>query len=128
MSSVVDFPYMRRELVGALESLSDLQLQSDWGRFEEGSNHYDDLELNIHILYDDCTVLPDPREAVGSVIFEEEVPVFLELEGVLGPMIDALGARPDEEYTNSPAWADVVEVAGKAFLFMRESDRKRERD
>jgi hypothetical protein len=32
-----------------------------WGRVEEGVRYYDDLDINVHILYDDCQVLPSPN-------------------------------------------------------------------
>lgn len=83
---------------------------------------YDDLSLNVHVLYDDCIVLPEPRSAVGTVIHSEEVPAFLELERVLGPMLDDLGGAADEVYRTDPRWPTVVRAAGQALVVMKRAD------
>lgn len=85
----VDFPEMRLEVITALRSLSDTHHQdTQWGRVEPGVNYYDDLTLNIHILYDDCTVLPDPEASVGSIIFEREIAALRSVGDALSPTLD----------------------------------------
>lgn len=86
-------------------------------------NYYDDLSLNVHVLYDDCAVLPDPSGAVGSTIHAEEVLAFAGLELVLGPMLDDLGDAADEIYTKDPRWPAVVRAAGEALLVMERADK-----
>jgi hypothetical protein len=126
VSGVVRFPDMRREVIGAVQSLSDQQHQrARWGRYEEGVNFYEDLTLNLHILYDDCMVLPNPQDAVPDVLHEEEVPSFLVLEQALGPMIRDLGEQPDETYMTDGRWIEVVEAAGRALAVMRRCDDAR---
>jgi hypothetical protein len=123
MSGGVRFLDMRLEVIAAVRSLSDqLHQQSRWGRVEEGVNYYDDLTLNVHTLYDDCGVLPEPQDAVPSVLFQEEVSVFQDLESVLGPMIRDLGDQPDDAYTSDPRWIGVMEMARRALFFMQQCD------
>ncbi|WP_162799152.1 hypothetical protein [Nocardioides sp. 616] len=123
MSGMVTFPDMRLEVISALRSLSDRHhQQTRWGKVEEGVNFYDDLTLNVHTLYDDCMVLPEPQAAVPDVIHDSEVPVFLELGSVLGPMLQDLGDAPDGAYMSDPRWASVVDAAGAALAAMQQAD------
>lgn len=126
MSDTVTFPEMRLEVIAALRSLSDRQHQrARWGQVEAGVNFYDDLTLNVHTLYDDCMVLPEPQAAVPDIIHESEVPAFLELGCALGPMLQDLGDAPDGVYTGDPRWASVVDAAGAALAAMRRADEGR---
>ena len=119
---------MRLEVIAAVRSLSDqVHQQTRWGRWEDGVDYYDDLTMNVHILYDDCMVLPRPQDAVPDVLHVEEIPVFLELERALGPMIGDLGEQPDEAYTSDRRWVSVVEAAGRALTVMRRCDETAER-
>jgi hypothetical protein len=123
VTTEIEFPDMRNEVISALRSLSDpIHQQTRWGRYEEGVNYYDDLALNIHILYDDCQVLPDPETATPAVLHAAEVSAFQALEDVLGPMIDDLGDRPDAHYTNDPRWVEVIRAARDALAMMRAAD------
>jgi hypothetical protein len=123
MTGSVEFPSMRAEVVEALRALSDRDYQSaTWGRYEPGVDYYDDLDMNVHILYDDTQVLPDPESAVSSLIHPSEVPALQALEAALGPMIQDLGDVPDEVYTSDPRWAAVVEAASDALVVMQRFD------
>lgn len=123
MTSDVKYPEMRSEVVEAVRALSDPEYQrSQWGRYEDGVEYYDDLTLNIHVLYDDCMVLPDPHVAVPDVLRESEVQVFAALERALGPMIEDLGNQADAVYIADPRWHAVVEAAARVLLVMRHSD------
>lgn len=123
MTRDVKYPEMRSEVVEAVRALSDPGYQhSQWGRYEDGVNYYDDLTLNIHVLYDDSMVLPDPHVAVPDVLHESEVSVFAALEQALGPMIKDLGDEPDSAYISDPRWRAVVEAAASVLLAMRHSD------
>jgi hypothetical protein len=84
-------------------------------------HYYDDLDLNIHILYDDCCVLPDPSIRVGSVLFEHENGVFVDLNRQLEPLLDELGDSPDSVYMGDRRWPRVVAAAGRALELMRQS-------
>lgn len=113
---------MRLEVVAALESLSDCLRQERWGRVEEEVNYFDDLTLNVHLLYDDCMVLPRPQSAVPAILHQEEVSAFIELENALGPMIRDLGDRPDAAYTSEGRWPAVMAAASRALAVMKRCD------
>ena len=120
MRSPVRFPEMRDQLIASLLSLSDLEGQtSRWGHHEEGVDYYDDLTLNVHVLYDDCEVLPDPASSVGTVLYEEEVDALAGVQAALGPMLDDLQDSPDDVYLADPRWPAVVEAAKAALDAMR---------
>ncbi|WP_219106468.1 hypothetical protein [Austwickia sp. TVS 96-490-7B] len=78
--------------------------------------------MNIHILYDDCAVLPDPGPCVGTIIHAEEAPALSELALALGPMLDELGDAADVVFTSDPRWSAVVRAAGAALTAMKASD------
>jgi hypothetical protein len=123
VSELVEFPEMRMEVIAALRSLGNRQHQETrWGRVENGVNYYDDLTINVHTLYDDCMVLPEPSQAVPDVLHQEEVPVFQDLERALGPMIHDLGDRPDADYLSDPRWVTVVHAARAALAVMQTQD------
>ena len=120
----VQHPPMRDEVISALRSLSDPQHQAHrWGVYDPDANYYDDLRLVVHVLYDDCQVLPDPASAVGTVLFPEEVGPLRRLEAVLEPMLDELGDRPDADYLTHAKWHDVVQSAGEVLLAMQSAER-----
>lgn len=121
---LVKFKDMRLQVIGALEALSDVEHQRHrWGKVEEGVRFYDDLTLNIHILYDDCQVLPDPSSAIGDILFEAEVAPLLGLDEHLASLLDDLGDEPDGAYTADPRWPAVVEASGVALRAMQRSER-----
>lgn len=123
--SLIRFPDMRRQVAASVRSLSDVRHQRNaWGRFVEGVKYYDDLTLNVHVLYDDCMVLPEPRKVVHDVIYDKEVPFFESLEQALGPMLVELGDAPDQDYTSDPRWNAVVEAAAKALSAMEQYDQE----
>jgi hypothetical protein len=125
VSHAVRFPDMRLQVIAALRSLSDPQhQQTRWGRVDEGVNYYDDLTMNVHTLYDDCLVLPDPQEAVPDVLHPEEIPIFLDLQRALGPMIQDLGDERDDAYMRDPRWPVVVDTAARALVAMQRLDEE----
>jgi hypothetical protein len=116
---------MRGYIEDALESLSDLEYQRRCWHFDPNNpNFYDDLDLNVHILYDDWMVLPDPASCVGYALFPDEVEPFLALEQVFGPLLADLIQQnaPNEAYLEDPRWPSVVAAAGKALEAMRYND------
>lgn len=123
MISAIKYPEMRLEVIGALRSLSDPSHQrSSWGHVEEGVNYYDDLTLNVHILYDDCQVLPSPELAVPSLLYEAEVAALRAVGDALGPLLDELGDSADENYIADPRWRGVVSAASAALTAMQACD------
>src|SRR6476469_11237779 len=122
LSKTVEFPAMRAQVMAALQSLSDPAHQKTrWGKVEDGVNYYDDLDLSVSILYDDCEVLPDPASAVGTVVMESEVESLRGLHDSFGPMLDDLGDQPDVCYLNDVRWTSVVDAARRALETMRSS-------
>lgn len=80
---------MRGQVIASLQSLADPSHQNvRWGPYEEGVSYYDDLTLNVHVLYDDCQVLPDPSRSVGTVLYEDEVEALQGVHAALSPMLD----------------------------------------
>lgn len=120
----IKFPEMRLEVVAALESLSNRIRQEHWGKVEDDVNHFDDLTLNVHILYDDCMVLPDPSSAVPEILHQEEVSALRDLENALGPMIRELRDLPDRAYINDSRWPTVMAAAAEALRIMRRCDEE----
>lgn len=124
LSVKVQYPEMRAQLVTSLRSLSDLEHQrTRWGKMSEDGAYYDDLDLNVHVLYDDTTVLPDPVESVGSIITADEVEALENLNSVLEPIIDELGDEPDAAYLAHPGWSAVVSAAATAVQVLERNDK-----
>jgi hypothetical protein len=118
----VPHPDMRLEVISALTALASPQHQSlQWRVVEEGFDYYDDLTLNINILYDDCQVLPNPSQQ-GRSGAEPEVESFQALNAALTPLLDELGERPDSDYVPHERWPAVVSAAQRALDVMRQSD------
>jgi hypothetical protein len=121
MTISVQFPAMRDQVIAALRSLANPEHQrTHWGLSKPEVNYYDDLTLNVHILYDDCQILPDPSAAVGTVLIEGEVEAIRRVHGALGPILDELGDRPDSDYLDDPGWPAVALAAQKALETMRQ--------
>ena len=113
--SNVQYPELRDQVLTALKALADPRHQrTRWGVEEPGVDYYDDLMLNVHILYDDCKVLPDPSTTVGAVIVEAEVPLLRALQDALGPLLDEFGGSPDSTYMCDPRWPGVIATARTA--------------
>lgn len=113
--SEVEYPRMRSDVLDALRSLSDRDYQErEWGVYRTAENIYDDLTLNVNLLYDDCRVLPDPAGRVGSVLLPQDVEPLIQLGLVLDPLIEELGDDPDDVYLADPRWDGVVRAAAAA--------------
>lgn len=119
----VQYPEMRRSVIEALESFADPNYQKRvWiNRQFPRANFYDDLDVNVSILYDDCVVVPDPHSRIGTVLVDgPEVDRLIELDQVLGPMIRRLGNAPDATYLGDSEWPLVVAAARAALAAMRD--------
>jgi hypothetical protein len=121
--TTVQFPEMRLQVVAALQSLSDPRRQKKWGKVEDGVNYYDDLTLNVNILYDDCQVLPDPSLSIGSILYSNEVEVLHAVHEALNPLLNDLGEKPDDDYLADPQWPTVILAAKEALRIMIENER-----
>lgn len=110
----VRFPQARADIISALRALADRDYQErEWGVYRKEENRYDDLSLNVNLLYD-CRALPDPISRVGEALFPSDVEPLLHLGKVLEPLIDELGDRPDRDYMADPRWPLVIKAAADA--------------
>ncbi len=117
----VEYPAMRREVLGALASLADVDYQRRaWIQHKPPPpTRLDNLDLNVNILFDDCAVLPNPEERVGTVLRSgDEVPALRSLGVLLGGLIDQLGNVPDSVYLESDSWPEVARRGGLALAAM----------
>lgn len=115
----VKYPSARFNVISAIEALADPVHQRErWGVYDEVADFYDDLDMNIHILYDDFHVLPDAAVAVGTVLLPDEVAPMERLDRALGPMLKELGDVPDRTYMDDPRWPEVIEAARAALAVM----------
>ncbi|WP_410870178.1 SCO4402 family protein [Nocardia sp. A7] len=119
----VQYPEMRKSVIEALASFADPEYQRRvWiNRQFPQENFYDDLDVNVSILYDDCVVVPDPRSRIGTVLVDTpEVDRLIELDQVLDPLIRRLGNAPDATYLGDSEWPLVVAAARAALAAMRD--------
>lgn len=129
MSIQVRFPEMRAEVIDAIRSLADRDRQQRyWIRQEFPSEGYfEDLGLNVNILYDDTGVLREPSSRLGSVLAsDEEVTALRLLAEELNPIIDKLGNQPDSAYLRDPAWQNVIDRAASALAVLQREDQESE--
>ncbi|MFH9073625.1 SCO4402 family protein [Streptomyces alboflavus] len=123
---VVKLPEMRAEVVSAVQALASPEHQQRvWiDRTYPHPDYYDDLTLNVHILYDDTTVLASPEAALGNTLAsEQEVRAMQELAHALDAALDDAGAdAPDAEYLRSPLWPQVVTAAQAALAALGEPE------
>ena len=121
----IEFPWMRSQIIDTVRSLSDpMHQRAKWGRYDPVEHYYDDLDINIHILYDDFMVLPNPEESIASLLYESEVEPLRALDAVLGPLIDDLGDVPDHVYLSDPRWPAVTNAAAYALEAMESNEDK----
>ncbi|MGW6526444.1 SCO4402 family protein [Streptomyces sp. NPDC054962] len=126
MMSGVEFPDVRLNVVSVLESLADTGHQHRvWlDRGPAPDDAVDNLDLVVHVLFDDSRVLEDPEETVGEVLrSRDEARAARALAEVLGPLVDELGDVGDEVYLASPRWPAVVTAARDVLDAMRADDR-----
>lgn len=115
----VRYPLMRAEVIGAVQSLADPDYQwRVWVRREYPKpGYYDDFAMNIHILFDDTTVLEDPDGAVGDILRSPaEAEALRRLAEALNHVLDTVGRgdEPDQNYLESAHWSAVIEAADAA--------------
>ncbi|QIS05968.1 hypothetical protein F5X71_29920 [Nocardia brasiliensis] len=117
----VRYPEARRAVINAVAALSDLEYQKRvWlERVYPHENFYDDLDTNVHILYDDYRILPDAESALGDVLVPgDEIERLRTLGRVLDPVIEELGDCPDSRYVAHKQWPVVTRAASAALSAM----------
>ncbi|MFD5696467.1 SCO4402 family protein [Streptomyces lasiicapitis] len=122
----VKLPEMRAEVISAVQALASPEYQQKvWiDRTYPHPDYYDDFTLNVHILYDDTTVLASPEAALGNTLTsEQEVSAMKKLAHALDAALDDVGAdAPDTEFLQSPLWPQVVAAAQAALTALGEPE------
>lgn len=112
---------MRRAVIAALASLSDTDYQERvWlNRIYPHAGYYDDFAANVHVLYDDARVLPDPDSCLHSILLPgDEVGRLRNLDVVLGGMLDDKAGATDAAYMADPRWSAVNALSALALAAM----------
>jgi hypothetical protein len=111
----------RSQVMFAVAALSDPDYQQRvWIRQEvPHPGYHDSLDMTVHTLFDDCAVLPNPRDAVGTVLVDgPEIERLNKLGQALDALIDDLKERPDDDYVRDRRWGQVIEYARDALSAM----------
>lgn len=116
----VRFPAMRRDVMFALAALADRDYQEAvWLGWRPRPGYVDDLTAAVNVLYDDCQVLPDPANRVGSVLVDgDELERLRHLDAVLEVLLDRHHGRDDDAFLGDPRWGEVVDAAARALAAM----------
>ena len=111
---------MRQQVVVALAELADPEYQQqEWIDYDTVLGASTTLDVTVHVLYDDCAVLPDPDKALWTVLLPgAELHRLRALDRILGPVIDDLGSAPIEAYLADRRWPGVVAAAMGALTAM----------
>jgi hypothetical protein len=117
----IRYPGVRVQVLSAVEALADREYQERvWIRHElPHPKYYDELKLEVHILFDDTEVCTDPMSCVGEVIHPDEVEPLRELGVIFDALLTELGDVTDAEYLAHPRWAELVRLAGVAWTVMQ---------
>lgn len=122
----VRFPEMRSEVIGAVLALADREYQRRvWvERQYPDPDYYDDLTLNVNILYDDTKVLEDPVSTIGTCLRTvNEAEAMRKLAVALDQVFEEKGTDlSDAEYIADVRWDAVVEAACTALHVLRMPD------
>ena len=116
----LQYPGMRGEIIDALKSLSDRNLQERYWLYKDfpTTSYYEDLTTNINLLYD-TQVLPEPEKSVGITLKSiEEARALRALGEALSSLIDELGDAPDSTYVGSDSWQQIVSLAADALTVL----------
>ena len=126
---MVTYPALRREVVTALRSLSDVEYQERvWVRQElPHPKYYDEFQLELDTLFNDIDVCRDPESWVGSVLYRDEVSYLRSLGVALDEITadDSLGE--DEEFIADARWPRIVELAHSALSKLTENNDAEDR-
>lgn len=117
---LLQYPEMRAWVLDALQTLGDpdyqrrVWLEHDWPE----PDVVDNLDENVHILFDDMDVCVDPDRWVGIILHPAEVEPLRRLGEAFGALIQDLGDVPNEVYLADHRWPSVVELARAAHRAM----------
>jgi len=114
---IVEFPWMRMQLIVCIKGLSDKNYQyNEWVLHKGESCEYDDFDITVHFLYDDTDVAENADEYIGLIfINKEEADSVKNVVDKIDIIFDKYGLElSDKEYIEKPEWNDVIEAAKKA--------------
>jgi len=115
--SIVEFPYMRTELISYIKGLSDKNYQyNEWVLHKGESCTYDEFDYTVHFLYDDTDISENADDYIGSIFLDKkEADSVRNIVEKIDIIFDKYGLElSDEEYIEKPEWNDVIEAAQKA--------------
>ena len=117
------YPYLRAEVVSALESLSDREYQQRvWvEHILPAPGQGDNFTMVFNSLFEDVPVVEDPMSFIGTVLRNQaEAHAMTPLKRAVDRLHEAMGYnRTDAEYLASPLWDDVVATASHALAELR---------
>jgi hypothetical protein len=116
----VQFPSMRRDVMFALAALADREYQeSVWLGRRPRPGYADDLGAAVNVLYDDCQVLPNPTDRLGSVLVDgDELERLRHVDTALDVLLADHRGDDDQAFLDDPRWGNVVDAAGRALAAM----------
>lgn len=115
----VRYPWSRRDVMDALASLADREYQERQWIHHTEPNNCDDLTLNIHVLFDDFEILPDPEESLEWILLPgDEIGYLRKLGQVLEVLLEKYVDDPDANYMADDLWEDVMRWARLALAAM----------
>lgn len=127
MTSRVEFPGMRYDLIGQIKKLSDLEMQKEkWTNSQSKHSFSDNLRFPVDGLLEEGN-LDEELYATAKIGYwfrdADEASVAHELAKSLMCVIKKIGMdKPDSTYINSPLWQDVVQKAKIAYDVLMEDE------
>ncbi|MCA1368873.1 hypothetical protein I6F15_15905 [Bradyrhizobium sp. BRP14] len=115
--SLLEFPWMRAQLLDFLRGLADYQYQlENWQVVRPNVTRYDELDYTVHFLYDDTRLASDPESTIGAFLYDQnEVQGIRSIIAAIDQVFETYGLElSDAEYLEKPEWMQVVDAAAKA--------------
>lgn len=125
--SRVENPHMRKWLLESLHDLSDRELQlKEWVSPDFAHSFWDTLRFDINVIYNDLELDENPEDKLGYVLVDQdECDVMGPLIKAIDDVYDIIGPRqPDEAYTQSPLWEEVIRTASDALKVFVANEEK----
>ncbi|MBT5109021.1 MAG: hypothetical protein HOM25_10085 [Rhodospirillaceae bacterium] len=119
---MINLPNMRVQLIGCLESLSDLAYQKKcWVLDKCPVGVQDNFNLSVHFFFDDTSLSENPHLLVGVCLRNEnEAQAIQQVCQMIDKVFDEHGLdKSDEEYINCPEWGAVLNSASEALAIIR---------
>jgi hypothetical protein len=120
MTSHVELPGRRYELIGSFEDLADFEMQKNkWCNNKYQHSFSDNMSLSAGVILDEAD-LDKEEYAIGKIGYwfrdRKEAMVSHEAAKTLKKATGSIGYdKPNEEYLTSPLWQEVVKAAKDAY-------------